>query len=535
MAFRNDRSFYSRKCSKTGETFVSTYPADTPWPVYSADAWWSDDWDPLSFGQDVDFNRPFFEQFKELMDKVPRLGIDIVHCENSYFCNYCGDDKNCYLDIAGEGNEDCYFNLFTKFSKNCTDCTFVYSSELCYECINCYNCWNDKYSMYLENCNDCAFCFDLKGCSDCLFCSNLRHKKYFVHNKQVTKEEYEKIKKDLRFDSYDAMHRNVLKWKEVMKNAIHRDMYNLNAEDCDGNDIKNSKNTHEAYNVLNCWDSKYLYDVLDAKDCYDLNYSLYKPEVACELISTLAMKYSAFNMASHYCDNVFYCDQCNNSSELFGCIALNRHKYCILNKQYSEEEYKKMKVKLIGHMTKPSSPSGRAVAGAGQATLGTGSLTGEWGEFFPASISPWAYNETVAQEYMPITKEEALKKGFKWKEENRREFKKQSFVIPDSIKDVLVVSEDAGGTGVLDEILACEKCGKNFRIIPQELKFYKERVLPIPHMCPDCRHLSRGEIRTPRKLYDRKCSKCGRDVKSAYESGRPEKVYCEKCYLEVVG
>ena len=30
-------------------------------------------------------------------------------------------------------------------------------------------------------------------------------------------------------------------------------------------------------------------------------------------------------------------------------------------------------------------------------------ITGEWGEFFPSSLSPFGYNETVAQEYFPLT------------------------------------------------------------------------------------------------------------------------------------
>jgi hypothetical protein len=29
--------------------------------------------------------------------------------------------------------------------------------------------------------------------------------------------------------------------------------------------------------------------------------------------------------------------------------------------------------------------------------------TGEWGEFFHPSLSPFGYNETVAQEYYPVT------------------------------------------------------------------------------------------------------------------------------------
>ena len=36
---------------------------------------------------------------------------------------------------------------------------------------------------------------------------------------------------------------------------------------------------------------------------------------------------------------------------------------------------------------------------------------GEYGEFFPASMSPFGYNETVAHEYFPLSKEE-ITKGF---------------------------------------------------------------------------------------------------------------------------
>jgi hypothetical protein len=488
MAWRNDRSFYSRKCDKSGKEFVAIYPSGASFPVYDPDEWWKDDWDPLSYGQEIDFERPFFEQWKDLMNKVPRLGIDIVHCENSNYCNYCGDDKSCYLDIAGEANEDCYFNLFTKYSKNCADCTFAYHSELCYEVINCHKCWNCRWSMYLEGSNDCAFCFDLKGCSDCLFCWNLRHKKHHIFNKKVSKEEYEKFREDLKMGDYDAMQKAQAKWKKMMaEDAIHKSTWGSNAEECTGNNIKNSKNCKVCFNIVNSWDCKYLFDVLDAKDCYDLSYSLYKPEVACELISTLAMKYSAYNMASHYCDNVFYCDQLNNSSDCFGCIALNRYKYCILNKQYEKEEYFELKEKLIEHMKK----------------------TGEWGEFFPASISPWAYNETVAQEYMPISREEAEKKGYGWKDDKA----------------------SGGKSGkVADDVVACGGCSKNFKLIPQELKFYKERVLPVPKKCPDCRHLDRIAIRTPRRLWKRGCSKCGNEEWTTYSPEREEKVYCDECY-----
>ena len=58
----------------------------------------------------------------------------------------------------------------------------------------------------------------------------------------------------------------------------------------------------------------------------------------------------------------------------------------ILNTSYSAHEYETLCAKIIGHMQS----------------------TAEWGEFFPHELSPFGYNETVAQEYFPMT-EEAVK------------------------------------------------------------------------------------------------------------------------------
>lgn len=504
MVWRNDRTFYKRKCDMTGKPFISIYPEDVPWPVYHPEEWYSDKWDPMGFGQEFDFNKPFFEQYHELFLKVPRLGIDIVNCENSFYCNYCGDDKNCYLDIAGEANEDSYFNLFVKYSKDTADCTFVYSSELCYESINCYNCHNVRYSIYMDNCGDCAFCYDLKGCTNCLFSYNLRHKNYYIFNKEYSKDEYFAKLKELKFGSFSANEKEIKMWKDMMKQAIHRDMYTLNSENCTGNNIKNSKNCQNVYNVVNCEDCKYLYDVLDAKDCYDMNYSLYKPEVAYDIVSTLSMRFSAFSLTSHYCNNVFYCDNCNNSSNLFGCTGLNQKKYCILNKQYTKDEYEKMISQIKKHMRK----------------------TGEWGEFFPANISPYGYNESVAQEYYPLTKEEAKKAGYLWKELKIAKFMEQKYKIPDHINDV--------PDSIIDEVLACSTCKKNYKIITQELALYRRIKIPIPHKCPDCRHLDRIKIRNPRMLWLGKCSKCNKDIQTSYSPDRSEKLYCESCYLKEI-
>jgi hypothetical protein len=158
--------------------------------------------------------------------------------------------------------------------------------------------------------------------------------------------------------------------------------------------------------------------------------------------------------------------------------------------------------------------------------------TGEWGEFFPSSISPFGYNETVAQEYFPMTREETLAKNFNWSD-YELPFPKVEKTIPAS---KLPQNIDDVPDDILNWAVECEVTKKPFRIIKQELEFYRKHHLPIPKRHPDQRHLDRMALRNPRKLFERKCDKCGTDMVTTYAPDRSETVYCEKCYAkEVLG
>lgn len=80
----------------------------------------------------------------------------------------------------------------------------------------------------------------------------------------------------------------------------------------------------------------------------------------------------------------------------------------------------------------------------------------------------------------------------------------------------------------------CKKCGKEFLIAKQEEFFYGKKVLPLPFECPECRRNRRRDMRNVRKLYQRKCDKCGIELQSSYPDGVSFAVYCEKCYFEEV-
>jgi len=125
-----------------------------------------------------------------------------------------------------------------------------------------------------------------------------------------------------------------------------------------------------------------------------------------------------------------------------------------------------------------------------------------------------------------MEKEDALAKGYKWRDEDEKEYQPASMQVPDALSDL----QDT----VTEEMLACETCKRNYKIIPQELKLLRQINVPPPRECFLCRNQKRFAQRNPRTLYDRKCDKCSKDIQTTYAPDRPEKVYCEECYLKEV-
>ena len=144
----------------------------------------------------------------------------------------------------------------------------------------------------------------------------------------------------------------------------------------------------------------------------------------------------------------------------------------------------------------------------------------------PASMSLFGYNETVAMEYFPLTRKEALVQGFTWSDYEPPLPQVSRTIpankLPERIKDI---PDD-----VLNWAIVCKVTGKPFKITKQELDFYRKRDFPLPRRHPDQRHLDRLHLQNPRKLFEGTCDKCQENMLTTYTPERPEKVYCEKCY-----
>ncbi len=510
LAFRNRRKIYKRKCDATGKSIISMYTPNTSFPVYHLSEWNSDKFDPLEYGREFDFGRSFFEQFLELSNVIPHPHAAVTGTnENSEFCNGNKGLRNCYLVFNALDDQDCFYCDGCDLSNNCVDNLYINKSELCYECVECFGSYQLFFSIRSKNCSNSWFLRDCIGCSDCFGCTNLRNKKYYFANQSYSKEEYEKKIKELDLDSFASIENLKSYFQEFSLSQPHKFASLLKCENVVGDNLENCKNCESCFNCESAEDCKYCFSLLNgSKDCFDASFFGLNANLCYE---TANFGDSAYNL--RFCNECWsnvqdltYCIGCLNSKDCFGCFGLKDYKqYCILNKQYTKEEYEVLVPKIIEHMKK----------------------FGEWGEFFPIEMSPFAYNETAAQEYFPSTKEECLKKGWAWRDEDiGAKYQGPKYQIPDNIE---AVSDD-----IFQAILECKSCSKNYRIVKPELQFYQKINLPIPHKCPDCRHMDRMKLRNPRQLFDRTCDKCGVDIQTTFHPLRPEKVFCENCYLSVV-
>lgn len=502
LTFRNDRNFYRRNCDICQKATISIYSAEKPFAVYCKDCYLSDKFDPLKYGIDFDFSRPFFDQYEEMRSKIPRLSMYQTMSENSDFTVNSGRNRNCYMSNSLRLCEDVYYADFAQMCKDSIDLYMCSNLEGCYFCSNTDNSYG---SAYLENClslNSCYLCFDCRSSNNLIGCVGIRRKEFMILNQAVNKEEFETTLHKLKTNS--AFREEFLeKYKELRLQIPVKYFWDKNTENCNGNYLINSKNSMNCYNGWNLEDTRYIFDCIEMKDCMDCT-RVGHGEHIYEIQAGIDSSFSKFCHLCYQCSEQEYCDNCQSSHNNFGCMSLKNNTYCILNKQYTKEEYESLRSRIVEHMKK----------------------TGEYGEFFPVELSVFGYNETKAQEFYPLSKEEALKKRLKWKDTDPKQYQPQNYSVPENIKDV--------SDSVVNEILACEDCGKNYKIIPQELNFYRTGGYPIPKKCQDCRHKYRMSLENPRKLWDRNCMKCNFAIKTTYAPDRKEKVYCEKCYLNEI-
>ena len=531
LSFRNDRTLFKHNCDMCKKDVISVYRPNGGQKIVCQKCWWSDDFNPSQYARDYDPNVPFLKQFKDLMNSVPFIAnfiVDESRMVNSPYNNMVLDLRNCYMMFNSDFDEDCSYGCEVENSLNCVDTNLIDKSEMCYESVNLQNCYRAFYSVDCESSSDIWFCRDCTGCTDCFGCINLRKQSYCIYNEPMgTKEAYQARLAELGVTSRAALDALKPQIAGVWDQGLYKYMHEKQNEDSTGDYIYNSRNVTESWIVYQGWNLKYCQYLVapNVKDSYDL--TQFGNDIELHYDTLVAgnggSRVRFCWWATNENQNLDYCIQVMTSHDLFGCIGMRKKQYCILNKEYSPEEYEKLRADIIQQMTAMPYKDAQGISYP-------------YGEFFPTELSPFAYNETSAQEIFPLTPETVKDKGFTWAEREARNYQPTLTVdkIPDSIEGV--------GDEITKDIIQCanmgdatKNCATAFRIIPDELGFYRRFNIPLPAKCPNCRHAERMVWRNPPKFRKGKCAApgCGVEFLTAYAEGASN-IYCKEHYLQTV-
>ncbi|MEI8129941.1 MAG: hypothetical protein WCG55_00345 [bacterium] len=488
----------------SGQSLITMLPASVRYPIYTAKEWWSDAWDPMEFGQDYDSTRSFFDQLKEVQEKVPRphqQGTNSTGCD---WCDDIWDSKNCYLSRSCARAENVSYGYRGFDVKDSIDISHAFSLDNCYECTYSFNCFELYFSRNCRDCMNSRFLYDCRNCSNCTMCWNLRGKQYCIENVQYSKEEYFEKVKEYDMSSYQNLQHLQKRYTDILKTeTIHRENFNINTYTSTGTylaDCNNCKNVfgwEESENCINCLRGR------EAKDSIDL-LGTWKVELcgndSC-CTGGYELRYSSWS-EGRYSE---YLDECIEVENCFGCVGLRKKNYCILNRQYTKEEYEALKEKIIADMR----------------------ARGEYGRFLPYSMGLCSYNLTTAAIYMPeISKDYVLARGGYWDDQSEDAVEGlATSELPDSIREV-----DAT---ISKQPLVCPVTGWRYNISADEFQFLSRKGIALPRVHFDVR--TKNRMRALATLHGEhySCVFCAKDCIGYYpKDWGYTHIACEECYKQ---
>ena len=542
LATYNARNLYKRNCDKCNISIISVFSTESDSKVFCTKCYFNDDWDATLYGKDYDFSKTFFEQFDDLRKNVPQIHLrhSNNNGENCEYANSVYHSSNIYLSYGVVASEHIYYgSLINKGNKTCLDCYNIKNNEYGYELVNSNGNFKCVYLTNSHQCLESSFLFNCTNCQkNCFMSSNLRNKNYCFRDKQLTKKEYEQKIAELKLGNFREFEKITEEYDNMMKNTIHRYATIIKStDDCTGDTLENCKNVKDSFNIYDCENLKFSAFLMNKNnDSYDLTISG-RGGRNYDLITSAGGSFDC-KFGNRATGNYLeYVDTCNGEN-LFGCVGLKKKQYCILNRQYSKEEYINLRKKIIDHMND-------------MPYIDKKNRIYKYGEFFPIEISQFAYNKTLAMQFFPLTKDQILTERYKWKDSNNKDYQISidSSELPQNIEIV--------NNSILEESILCghkgdceHGCTKGYKIIEEELKFYHKMGLPLPRYCPNCRYYFRLRRTNEWKLFYRQCmcdykvfkntilhsqhkeGRCLNKFETAYKNETQEIIYCKQCYQQ---
>ncbi|MFH1253610.1 MAG: hypothetical protein V1664_04765 [Candidatus Uhrbacteria bacterium] len=498
-------SWWWNKHAETGKPLLTYIHPHTQFKIISDEEWHTKDFSTIN--QELFPEHSFFNQLFNLATKVPLSTYKNVE-----------RPVNSIARIS-LGDEDSYFVEGTK-SKRCFYCTDSFniedSSEVCwssqvnnsYDVLRSHNISNCRVVRESRACLNCFFIFDCRNCQDCFMSWNQRNKKYLWNNEQLTAEEWHRQIKKIDFGDFDIFDKYYLEFfSKINSEIVWPENFNDKCQNSTGEYLQNSLNCERGWYCDGAKNSYYgLWDNFGSENnalgIHPGSSHCYGNAAAFNCQNCL------FNYFAIRCQNCEYCIECYDCENCFGCVGLKRKKFCILNKQYSEDEYWKILDNLKCAMLD----------------------RGEYGEptplkfiLTPLSSSSFGLGFAQAEKQMAgLDFEPSLNGAYgDWSE-------KTFYNSNDLPKKIDNVEEEWIGRALISTDYQ-----RPFTILKPELAFYKKMRLPVRREHFIKRIEEMWKTLNKFEQEEKICLRCQKNMTVAKNTAYPNrKIFCHGCYLK---
>lgn len=290
----------------------------------------------------------FFKEFQRIIYTHPRMETYVLYSQNCRNSDHVFDSKNLEYCFDTSASSDSTYLFDCHLVAESLDCDYTVEAESCYECMDVVRCFNCSYVDKANDVRDSMYSYDLSNCHDVFGCVNLVNKSYCIFNRQFTMDEYfEKVKK------YKALpSEKVLGMLEELKSKypITQSAAQNNINSPYGDQIFNCKNCYMCFDVGRDEDCGYLFDSFDSKFCYDTTYMAQSAEMSYQIVGATHMFNCNYVIYSENCQDSSYLYNCKGVKNSLGCVGLQYKQYCILNRQFSKDEYERLSKQILDEL-----------------------------------------------------------------------------------------------------------------------------------------------------------------------------------------
>lgn len=500
---------HSCKAPGHGETIISVLPTECPFPVYDYAYYASEEFDPFAFGREYQEGESALAQLFWLRNVFPMpsfLNRD-PSSVNSDYSNGGRGSKNCYYTSGVFSSEDVWYSALVNGSKEVMTSRSICACDTIYETLGSEHMYKTAYAYFSRDCSDSTLIFDCRNCTNCFGCVNLRNKSYCIFNEQKTREEYEVFMATKPLERA-AFQIHEEKFWALVKSLPLNASRNSAVENVSGVLLENSRNLYDATDCRNAEHVRHADGALTHKDSMDILFSGGSEQIYQSTNVGSSSSMVKFSISSKYTTDSEFVFNSKNLSNCFMCFGLENKSFCVLNKQYSPEEYWPLVDSIKSGMLERR----------------------EYGEHPPMTFSAQAYNFSLAGLYYPLPGETVRELGGFVAEEPETNAGSLQTIPAEDVPDSIGMTDDS----ILAKAIVCEKTGRPFRILSTELAFYRKMGVPLPRVHPSVRFDGLYRLSPTGLRYYVDCARCGQDIQSLFDSKDGYLLYCESCYQKEV-